>query len=53
MHADPKGSTAMSQQLMVPAADTRLYTVDAPGGTPALLSDRDQQMAADDERRSM
>jgi pimeloyl-ACP methyl ester carboxylesterase len=28
---------AMSQELMVPAADTRLYTVDAPGGTPALL----------------
>ena len=37
MHTDPKGSTAMSQQLMVPAADTRLYTVDAPGGRPALL----------------
>ena len=27
----------MSQQLMVSAADTRLYTVDAAGGTPALL----------------
>src|SRR3954471_18081659 len=27
----------MSQQLMIPAADTRLYAVDAPGGTPALL----------------
>ena len=27
----------MSQQLMVPAADSRLYTVDDPGGTPALL----------------
>src|SRR5919109_2653098 len=37
MHANPKGSTAMSRQLMIPAADTRLYAVDAPGGTPALL----------------
>ena len=27
----------MSRQLTIPAADTRLYTVDAPGGTPALL----------------
>src|SRR4051794_35745249 len=27
----------MSRQLMVPAADTRLYTVDDPGGTPSLL----------------
>jgi pimeloyl-ACP methyl ester carboxylesterase len=27
----------MSQELMIPAADTRLHTVDAPGGTPALL----------------
>ena len=27
----------MSRQLMIPAADTRLYTVDAPGGAPALL----------------
>src|SRR3954451_3273969 len=27
----------MSQQLMIPAADTRLYAVDAPGGPPALL----------------
>ena len=27
----------MSRQLMIPAADTRLYAVDAPGGTPALL----------------
>src|SRR4051812_2360911 len=27
----------MSRKLMVPAADTRLYAVDAPGGTPALL----------------
>ena len=28
MHADPKGSTAMSRQLMIPAADTRLHAVD-------------------------
>jgi len=27
----------MSRQLMIPPADTRLYAVDAPGGTPALL----------------
>ena len=27
----------MSRQLMIPAADTQLYTVDATGGTPALL----------------
>ena len=27
----------MTQQLMIPAADTRLHAVDAPGGTPALL----------------
>src|SRR4051812_42096954 len=27
----------MSRKLMVPAADTRLYAVDAPGGTPPLL----------------
>src|SRR5436190_1994824 len=27
----------MSRQLMVPAADTRLYAVDDPGGTPPLL----------------
>ena len=27
----------MSRQLMIPAADTRLYAVDSPGGTPALL----------------
>jgi pimeloyl-ACP methyl ester carboxylesterase len=27
----------MSQQLMIPAADTQLYTVDDPGGSPALL----------------
>ena len=27
----------MSRQLMIPAADTRLYAIDAPGGTPALL----------------
>jgi pimeloyl-ACP methyl ester carboxylesterase len=34
---NPKASTPMSRQLMIPAADTRLYAVDAPGGTPALL----------------
>src|SRR3954468_17230712 len=28
---------ATSQQVMVPAADTRLHVVDAAGGTPALL----------------
>lgn len=33
----PKGSTAMSRQLAIPVADTRLHAVDAPGGTPALL----------------
>ena len=27
----------MSRQLTIPAADTRLYAVDTPGGTPALL----------------
>ena len=27
----------MSRQLMIPVADTRLYAVDDPGGTPALL----------------
>jgi len=27
----------MSRQLTIPVADTRLYAVDAPGGTPALL----------------
>ncbi len=27
----------MSRQLMIPAADTRLYAVDTPGGTPPLL----------------
>src|SRR5215211_2780948 len=37
MHANPKGSTAMSRQLMISAADTRLYAVDTLGGTPALL----------------
>src|SRR3954452_17561822 len=37
MHANPKGSIAMSRQHMIPAADTRLYTVDAPGGRPAVL----------------
>jgi pimeloyl-ACP methyl ester carboxylesterase len=35
--ADPEGQTAMSPPLMIPAADTQLYAVDAPGGTPALL----------------
>ena len=30
----------MSGQLTIPAADTRLHAVDAPGGTPALLSGR-------------
>jgi pimeloyl-ACP methyl ester carboxylesterase len=30
-------SSPMSRQLMVPAADTRLYSVDEPGGAPALL----------------
>src|SRR3954453_1267779 len=37
MHANPKGSIAMSRKLMIPAADTRLYAVDAPGGAPAVL----------------
>jgi pimeloyl-ACP methyl ester carboxylesterase len=27
----------MSRHLMIPAADTRLYAVDAPGGAPAVL----------------
>ena len=27
----------MAQELMIPAADTRLHAVDAPGDTPALL----------------
>ena len=27
----------MSRQLTIPAADTQLYAIDAPGGTPALL----------------
>jgi pimeloyl-ACP methyl ester carboxylesterase len=27
----------MSRQLMIPAADTQLNTVDTPGGTPPLL----------------
>lgn len=36
-HVNPKGSTAMSRQLMIPVADTRLHAVDAPGGAPALL----------------
>ena len=37
MHANRKGSTAMSRQLMIPAADTQLYAVDTAGGTPAVL----------------
>ena len=37
MYANPKGSIAMSRELMIPAADTRLYAVDDPGGTPAVL----------------
>jgi pimeloyl-ACP methyl ester carboxylesterase len=35
--ANSESSIAMSRQLMVPAADTQLHTVDDPGGTPALL----------------
>ncbi len=27
----------MSREVMIPAADTRLYAVDAPGGRPAVL----------------
>ena len=27
----------MSQELMIPAGDTRLYVLDDPGGAPALL----------------
>ena len=27
----------MSRQLMIPTADTQLYTVDTPGGSPPLL----------------
>jgi pimeloyl-ACP methyl ester carboxylesterase len=30
-------STATSRELMIPAADTRLYAVDTQGGTPAVL----------------
>src|ERR1700749_1535219 len=37
MRANPKGSTAMSRELMIPAADTRPHAVEAPGGTPAQL----------------
>ena len=37
MRANGKGLTAMSPELMIPAADTRLHAVDEPGGTPALL----------------
>ena len=37
MQTSPKGAIATSRQLMIPAADTRLYAVDAPGGTPPLL----------------
>src|SRR6187397_1437721 len=32
-----RGATAMSRQLMIPTADTQLYTVDTPGGSPPLL----------------
>jgi pimeloyl-ACP methyl ester carboxylesterase len=35
--ANPKGSIAMSRQLMVPAADTRLHVVDDPGRPPAVV----------------
>jgi pimeloyl-ACP methyl ester carboxylesterase len=37
MGTDTKGPTAMPAQLMIPTADTRLYTVDTPGGTPPVL----------------
>ncbi len=37
MHAATKGSTTMSRPLTIPTADTQLYAVDTPGGTPALL----------------
>ena len=37
MHADRKGSTAMSRELMIPTADTQLYAVDTAGGAPAVL----------------
>lgn len=37
MGTDTEGPTTMSTQLTVPAADSRLHTVDTPGGTPALL----------------
>jgi pimeloyl-ACP methyl ester carboxylesterase len=37
MHANPKGSTAMSRQHTIPSADTELYVVDIPGGSPPLL----------------
>src|SRR6266496_1190570 len=37
MHADTKGSTTMSRPLTIPTADTQLYAVDTPGGTPPLL----------------
>lgn len=37
VHVNPKGSTAMSRELMIPVADTRLFAVDDPGGAPALL----------------
>jgi pimeloyl-ACP methyl ester carboxylesterase len=30
-------SAAMTRELMIPVADTQLYSVDEPGGTPALL----------------
>jgi pimeloyl-ACP methyl ester carboxylesterase len=37
MHANRKGSTAMSRQLMIPTTDTQLYAVDTAGGAPAVL----------------
>src|SRR4051812_30104064 len=35
--ATRKARPRLSRPLMPPAADTRLYALDAPGGTPALL----------------
>jgi len=37
IHAKPKGSIALSQDLKIPAGDTQLHTVDDPGGLPAVL----------------
>ena len=39
----------MSREVLIPAADTRLYAVDAPGGTPALLFLSGGAAAADAE----